>query len=170
MPNSERRRHLTDAGIEVLAEQGGRGLTHRAVDRRAGVPAGTTSNYFRRREDLLLGLIDRIYQRLAPSEEVATALARRAPDRALYAAYLRDIVKRLTTQPTVTLALFELRLEAARNPRIAEPIGAFLREQFQEDAAFVAVGGPTWGSHRGRAVPLRVGRPAARSVDHPHRP
>ncbi|MEM6929957.1 MAG: TetR/AcrR family transcriptional regulator [Myxococcota bacterium] len=138
MPNSERRRHLTDAGIEVLAEQGGRGLTHRAVDRRADVPAGTTSNYFRRREDLLFGLIDRVYERLAPSDEVAAALARRTPDRALYADYLRDIVRRLTAQRSVTLALFELRLEAARNPRIAETVGVFLRERFQEDAAFVA--------------------------------
>ena len=40
--NPERRARLTDAGLRVLAEQGLRGLTHRAVDAQAGEPVGTT--------------------------------------------------------------------------------------------------------------------------------
>ena len=36
--NDDRRRALADAGLEVLADAGARGLTHRAVDRAAGVP------------------------------------------------------------------------------------------------------------------------------------
>lgn len=40
----ERRAALVDAGVEVLARQGARGLTFRAVDAEAGVPVGTASD------------------------------------------------------------------------------------------------------------------------------
>ncbi|MDD9966102.1 MAG: TetR family transcriptional regulator [Myxococcales bacterium] len=136
MRNPNRRKQLLDAAIAVLADRGGRGLTHRAVDRQAGVPEGTASNYFRTRAALVSELIDRIYERLAPTQEVAAQLSARTPDRALYADYLRDIVRRLLAQRTVTLALFELRLEAARNPEVAESIGAFLRQAFADDTEF----------------------------------
>ncbi|MFC6506917.1 TetR/AcrR family transcriptional regulator [Promicromonospora citrea] len=67
--NSVRRAALADAGIAVLAREGARGLTHRAIDGEAGVPTGTTSNYFRSRDALVSGLFERIGQRLAPSPE-----------------------------------------------------------------------------------------------------
>ncbi|MGW6546237.1 TetR/AcrR family transcriptional regulator [Streptomyces massasporeus] len=51
--NPGRRAALVDAGVEVLAREGARGLTFRAVDAQAGVPVGTASNYFRRRPELL---------------------------------------------------------------------------------------------------------------------
>jgi DNA-binding transcriptional regulator YbjK len=51
---------VADAAIAVLADQGGRGLTHRAVDRVAGLPPGTTSNYARTREALLTLALTRI--------------------------------------------------------------------------------------------------------------
>ncbi|BCJ56750.1 TetR/AcrR family transcriptional regulator [Micromonospora endophytica] len=52
---------LADAAIALLAENGVRGLTHRAVDARAGMPAGTTSAYLRSRQ----ALIEAVVQRLA---------------------------------------------------------------------------------------------------------
>lgn len=57
---TERRRVLCDAAIQVLAEQGSRGLTHQQVDRTAGVPDGTTSYYYRTRAALLQGVSNRI--------------------------------------------------------------------------------------------------------------
>ena len=39
----------------------------------------------------------------------------------------RDIVRRLTEQRDVTLALFELRLESARRPEVAALMGDWLR-------------------------------------------
>jgi DNA-binding transcriptional regulator YbjK len=53
----DRRTVLADAAIDVLAESGMRGLTHRAVDRAAGLPPGTTSAYFRTRQALLTALV-----------------------------------------------------------------------------------------------------------------
>jgi DNA-binding transcriptional regulator YbjK len=60
---TERRTLLADTALDVLADDGMRGLTHRAVDRRAGLPPGTTSAYFRTRAALLTGLVTRLVQR-----------------------------------------------------------------------------------------------------------
>lgn len=57
---SDRRTLLADAALDVLADEGMRGLTHRAVDRRAALPPGTTSAYFRTRAALLTGLVTRL--------------------------------------------------------------------------------------------------------------
>jgi DNA-binding transcriptional regulator YbjK len=54
---------LTDAAIVVLGTHGMRQLTHRAVDAAAGVPIGSTSNRFRTREALLVGVLGRILER-----------------------------------------------------------------------------------------------------------
>lgn len=134
--NEERRRALTDAGLSLLAEEGARGLTHRAVDTRAGVPTGTTSNYFRSRDDLVQGLVVRIGERLAPDPEVLDRLAQRTPSHALFADHLRDIVSRLSEQRDVTLALFELRLEGARRPEVAALMGEWLSAGFAGDVAY----------------------------------
>ncbi|MFC5909938.1 TetR/AcrR family transcriptional regulator [Streptacidiphilus monticola] len=60
--SSDRRTLLADAALDVLADDGIRGLTHRAVDRAAGLPAGTTSAYFRTRAALLTALVRRLVQ------------------------------------------------------------------------------------------------------------
>ncbi|MFF8833123.1 TetR/AcrR family transcriptional regulator [Streptomyces sp. NPDC015131] len=69
---TDRRTLLADAALDVLADHGIRGLTHRAVDRRAGLPPGTTSAYYRTRAALLTGLVTRLVQ-LDQAELHATA-------------------------------------------------------------------------------------------------
>lgn len=134
--NDERRRVLADAGLTVLAESGARGLTHRAVDSAASVPAGTATNYFRSRSALLRGLVERIGERLAPSAEFLAARAGKEPTRALFAEYLGDIVERMLANRDVTIALFELRLESIRRPEVAEVLIDFRRAGFAMDVAF----------------------------------
>lgn len=56
----DRRQHVADAALRVVADGGLRALTHRAVDARAEVPAGSTSNYFRTREALVTAVADRL--------------------------------------------------------------------------------------------------------------
>lgn len=46
-----------DAAVELLGEQGIRGLTHARVDERADLPKGSTSNWFRTRDALIAGVI-----------------------------------------------------------------------------------------------------------------
>ncbi len=58
-----RREQALDAALALLAEAGTRGLTHGAVDRRGGLPAGTASNYFRTRDALLAGALNHLAHR-----------------------------------------------------------------------------------------------------------
>ncbi|MFJ2503920.1 TetR/AcrR family transcriptional regulator [Microbacterium sp. AGC62] len=139
--NDSRRRTIADAGLTVLAREGSRGLTHRAVDIAAQVPTGTTSNYFRSRDALIEGLVERIGERLAPTPEDLERRATVEPGPALFADYIRDIVRRLTEDRDVTLALFELRLEGGRRPEVAAVLGAWQRAGFDGDVAFNAAAG-----------------------------
>lgn len=134
--NEGRRSILTDSGIAVLAREGSRGLTHRAIDAEAGVPVGTTSNYFRTREALITGLFERIGTRLAPTPDDLAARTTEPPTRDLFADYCRDIVRRLLTQREVTLALYELRLEAARRPELRTALADWQRTALDGDVAF----------------------------------
>ncbi|QDE34574.1 TetR/AcrR family transcriptional regulator [Microbacterium foliorum] len=139
--NETRRRNIADAGLIVLATDGSRGLTHRAVDLVAGVPVGTTSNYFRSRDALIEGLVERIGERLAPSDDDLARRSAAQPSRTLFADYVRDIVRRLTDDRDVTLALFELRLESSRRPEVAALLGAWQRAGFDADVAFNTAAG-----------------------------
>lgn len=140
--NDQRRAALVDAAIEVLAREGARGLTFRAVDGEAAVPAGTTSNYFTSRDDLFTQAGARVYERLQPDE---TALAgRRAAggdreaaggDRETYAALMRDLVGRITSFRTGYLALLELRLEATRRPELREVLTERVRADIDANVA-----------------------------------
>ena len=53
---------VADAAVTVLARDGLRGLTHRAVDDEAGLPHGSTSNCFRSRTALLEAIVLRLEQ------------------------------------------------------------------------------------------------------------
>jgi len=132
-----RRLELVDVALQVLAREGGGGLSHRAVDAAAGVPTGTVARYFPGRPALVEAVAERVAARLAPEvaalerhvrrppaaaaqlvPEVA-ALEQRAPavpSRAVFAAHLRHLVHRLAHDRDLLTALFELRLEAARRP------------------------------------------------------
>lgn len=52
-----------DAAIDLVGTEGLRALTHVRVDDRAGLPKGSTSNYFRTRAALLSGVADAIVER-----------------------------------------------------------------------------------------------------------
>ncbi|MFV0434826.1 MAG: TetR/AcrR family transcriptional regulator [Leucobacter sp.] len=139
--NLERRVRLADAAVAVLARQGSRGLTHRAIDAEAAVPRGTASNYFASRDEIVDAILHRIGERLQPDPETHAALAEQAPTIDLFAAYLRDIVHRLTADRDAAIALLELRLEATRRPRVAETLAAWLREGLRSDIEFTAKAG-----------------------------
>jgi AcrR family transcriptional regulator len=56
----DRRARIAAAAVELVAEGGSHALTHRRIDRRLGLPEGTTSNYARSRRDLVRLVIDRV--------------------------------------------------------------------------------------------------------------
>jgi DNA-binding transcriptional regulator YbjK len=129
--NPERRQALLDASIEVLARDGARGLTFRAVDKAAAVPAGTASNYFSNRDDLLVQVGHRYYERLIPDESAMAAL--HGPrTRETVTELMTEVVGRVTRFRTGYLALLELRLEATRRPELQ----ALLTERVRADLDF----------------------------------
>ncbi|MGW4524642.1 TetR/AcrR family transcriptional regulator [Amycolatopsis sp. NPDC004378] len=134
--NTERRTTLTDAAIEVLARDGARGLTYRAVDTEAGVPPGTTSNYFRSRDQLLSEAGERVHVRLSAPEDVMADPRAEEPSTGRVAALLGDLVTRLTTRRSSYLALLELRLEANRRPELAAALTATVKESFDVSVGF----------------------------------
>lgn len=60
-----------DAAVDLVGSEGLRALTHARVDARAGLPRGSTSNYFRTRAALLSGVVDRILERELPGVDAA---------------------------------------------------------------------------------------------------
>lgn len=99
------------------------------------MPQGSTANYFPSRASLILAMAQRIFVRLAPDPHRLTELADVPQDEAVveYAVYAAE---RLIADKTLTLALMELRLEAARNPEVFAVLAPFLRAGFEADSAF----------------------------------
>lgn len=58
----DRRMELMDAALKLVADNGMKGLTHRAVDAAAHLPQGTTSNYYRSRTALVEAVLDRLLE------------------------------------------------------------------------------------------------------------
>lgn len=129
MKNQGRREALADAAIETLAEHGARGLTFRAVDARAEVPAGTASNYFASRDDLLITAARRVYERLSPGATAVDEALDGRRDRNKVEELVRAVVGRITAFPSGYLALLELRLESTRRPELR----ALLTERVRAD-------------------------------------
>ncbi|MEV0720448.1 TetR/AcrR family transcriptional regulator [Asanoa sp. NPDC050611] len=106
---------ITDAAIAIVAEQGMRGLTHRAVDGRAGLPLGTTSAYFRTRKALIEGLV----RRLADLDNADIAAQSLDPPPADFAESVAAVLDTwLTTGRERTLARYACLLEATHHPEL----------------------------------------------------
>ena len=115
-----RRSDLADAAIETLAAAGMRGLTHRAVDQRAGLPEGSTSYYFRTRQALLQAVVERL-------AELTTAEIPAHPVTDLDAAaeVLTTIIQTgVSTGRSRHLARYELILESVRRPELRAALTA----------------------------------------------
>ncbi len=110
---------IADAALALLAERGLRGLTHRAVDEAAGLPQGSTSNLARTRAALLETAVRRLADReaavLTPPEMPDVAGSGPA---ALADALSLGLHRSLTRHRDLTVARYELALEATRRPEL----------------------------------------------------
>ncbi|MER6721363.1 TetR family transcriptional regulator [Streptomyces halstedii] len=134
--NDERRAALVDAAIEVLAREGARGLTFRAVDAEASVPMGTASNYFANRDALFTQVGSRVYERLQPDEATIARQRAATPDREGYTRLMRELVGRVSGFRTGYLALLELRLEATRRPELRRVLTERVRADVEANVAY----------------------------------
>ncbi len=146
---------LADAAIEVVAAHGMRGLTHRAVDIRAGVPQGSTSAYFRTRKALVEGLVQRLAD--VDDSEITTArldhLAVEGPvDVERLAEGIAALLDHwLTVGRSRTLARFACLLEATHHPELRTILAHGDRPRAQA-RALLELAGSTDPDRDGRAL------------------
>lgn len=117
---SPRRRQLVEAALHVVAEHGLRGLTHRAVDRRAGLPEGSCSAYLRTRRALQAALTEHVAGTLAHDVDVLTEdLRAHEPHDDRGVELTGRLFRRWLDERELLLARVELSLEASRDPELA---------------------------------------------------
>lgn len=131
------RERVLDAAITLLGTQGLRSLTHARIDTQAGVPNGSTSNYFRTRAALLEGVVDWMYEVESPS--IAAAYSPGTP--AELAAALTDLFGLMTgpDHRVITMARLVLLLEAGHDPVVSEALAR--GRTMMEQTVIPAVGG-----------------------------
>jgi len=123
-PNpDQRRRDLCDTAIRLLADDGIKGVSHLKVDRKADVPDGTTSFYFRTRSALLQAIAVRVSE--LDLKDLTAAARSQAPLDAAAAnepSGLATLVMRSATGARLirTKARQELALQAVRDPLLDE--------------------------------------------------
>ena len=118
-PNPERRTQILHAAVDILADIGVGGVTHRQVDARAGLPPGTTSNYFRTRVALLEAVTSHVadlhWQRVAILQSVVGQPQSRDGVKALMTRMITDPDEQSRRR---NAARFELFLEGTRRPEL----------------------------------------------------
>ena len=117
-----RQQKIAESAVRVLAKEGARGLAHRAVDREAGLPTGSTSYYANSRMELLRLALTHVMEHdretfqkyIGPGVGVA----------------LEELLEALSApeEREFSLARFELYLEAARNAEFQKLMEAHRRE------------------------------------------
>jgi DNA-binding transcriptional regulator YbjK len=113
-----RRDHLVSTALDVIAEHGVAGATHRAIARAADVPLGSTSYLFTSIDQLIAAAFT------VHAEQVAGALEHRmraAPDRqAALEALAGHLARDLLGSKRGLVLAFELYVAAARRPALRE--------------------------------------------------
>jgi DNA-binding transcriptional regulator YbjK len=133
-----RRDEVLDGAVIVLGEGGMRAFTHRAVDAVAGVPVGTTANYFPTRDALLIGVVEHFAEReKAAWSAIAGRPAPGTPERlaAALGAFLGEAVG---PHRTLALARHALMLEAAHRPPLRQSLAASAESIRRRGAAWMA--------------------------------
>lgn len=115
------RERALEAAVELLGAQGVRALTHARVDERAGLPPGSTSNWFRTRRALLAGVVDWIAERERADFDPTATPAIAGLDELIEG--LRAMTE-LQAGPFAarTRARYALFVELSGDPEIGEPL------------------------------------------------
>jgi DNA-binding transcriptional regulator YbjK len=126
---SERMELMLGAALHVIAEQGLRGLTHRAVDRAAGLPEGSCSAYLRTREALVLAVTEYVAEHVAGHvRELAEELAGRPLDDDRAVETVTRAILRWVDEREVLVARLELTIQASRDPALAKTLGTLRKD------------------------------------------
>jgi DNA-binding transcriptional regulator YbjK len=120
-----RRSAIEDAAITTIAKEGMRGLTHRAVDRTAGLAEGSTSYYFRTREALIFGAVTRMAELDRRDIGELPAIDSSVGLDTLTTLMTSVVVLWLGPERNRSLARYELTLESTRRPELRQHMRRF---------------------------------------------
>ncbi len=141
---------MLKAAVEVVAEQGVAGVTHRAVTERAGVPLATVSYYFSSIGELISEALQAFARERA--EEMAAFPAEpgdQPPTPVEVAGWFTD---RFLDVPVLQrLAFFEILVSSARSPELAGPAHEALHAYQQAARAALSSLGAAEDEGRSRA-------------------
>ncbi|MEE2570959.1 TetR family transcriptional regulator [Pseudarthrobacter sp. J64] len=135
------RERALEAAVELLGTQGLRALTHARVDEAAGLPKGSTSNYFRTRSALLTGVVEWLAEQDLAELGAPPGLP---ADVDAFVAMLVHAVEDLTSASrTRTIARYVLFLEGTHDADVRQPLlaGRVFFRTFVENA-MAALGAP----------------------------
>lgn len=121
------RQRALEAAVELLGAEGMRALTHARVDERAGLPAGSTSNWFRTRRALLGGIVDWIAEHEREDFDPSVASAVSGLDQ-LIASWCALVEVQAGPFAARTRARYALFLELAGDPELGDPLRRQRRE------------------------------------------
>ncbi|HEX5857706.1 MAG TPA: TetR family transcriptional regulator [Microbacterium sp.] len=117
------RERALDAAVELVGSQGIRALTHTRVDAQAGLPRGSTSNYFRTRTALVSGVTQWIAEQ--ETHDLGAVLAQPFDDLDGFIDVFSSVIEMLTGPYAMrTRARYALFLEAASDPELFAPLRA----------------------------------------------
>jgi AcrR family transcriptional regulator len=116
-----------EAAVALLGAEGVRALTHARVDERAGLPPGSTSNWFRTRRALLGGIVDWIAERERTDFDPA-AMPRISRVDELIEGLCGMAELQAGAFAARTRARYALFLELADDPELGEPLRRQRRE------------------------------------------
>ncbi len=142
---TDRRTVIADAAIATLAREGMRGFTHRAVDRVADLPEGSTSYYFRTREALMFAALARMAELDTQDVAVVPDQSGNLDVRALSELLAAVVRTWLTEGRERTLARYELTLESTRRPELRAKMieyGSMFREMAEKTIAAAGASEP----------------------------
>jgi DNA-binding transcriptional regulator YbjK len=123
-----RQEELLDAAIGVLGGQGVRALTHRAVDAAAGMPSGSSANYFKTRDALIGAVVERFAERDRIAWRAIAGFVQPADAGELAAALIAYVRRALGPERPVTIARYGLFVEAAIRPALQDHLAASAAE------------------------------------------
>jgi DNA-binding transcriptional regulator YbjK len=140
----DRRDLITEAATELIAQEGMRALTHRALDTRLGLPAGSASYYFRTRDELLaatLGHLRAFSVRHIQASEFAVPLSCHGMDLEAVAVLIADYLETIiTTRPHHIKARFALALELSGREEFCDSVSDVLVSRSQAVELFTMLG------------------------------
>ena len=132
------RERALEAGVELLGVRGVRALTHARVDERAGLPRGSTSNWFRTRRALLEGVVDWVAERERADFD-STPMPQISDVDELIQGLCAMVGLQADPFAARTRARYALFIELAGDPELGEPLRR-QRHEFERWTERIVVG------------------------------